>query len=220
MEKIDTILENLRKQIPFALARFNDGEMQGIAQPGCTVARGDQFVTPELSHALKEALVYEQDNYWVGLPCSVCFPGLSQLARSLVNLDYEYLTHAVVITNRNWMKFKEAFPSTIGERKVVWISGDDQKFEKLGFPVHISCQLKPQDSWDQYQETKELYQDMPEGAIVILSCGPLSRVLAREWFEKRPDVTFIDAGSTWDPYTRDVWHRCHLHILPPCSECN
>ena len=44
-------IDNIANNIPFAFARFNDGEMMGIDNIGSVVARGDQIVNESL-HAL------------------------------------------------------------------------------------------------------------------------------------------------------------------------
>ena len=35
--------------------------------------------------------------------------------------------------------------------------------------------------------------------IILLMCGPLGRVLAAEWNWLRPDMTFLEIGSLFDP---------------------
>lgn len=224
-------LENLSDGTPFALARFNDGEMMGIRSPGCVVARGDQPVGSSLCIALGEAIQHQQKNYWVGLPCGLCFPEHRALANDFVDADYDYLTHAVVLTNRNWERCVGEFPFAIKERPVYWISGDDQDVSKLKFSIKKSYALPSQDSWSHY-ESKEAYylnlaDEFEEGSVVMISCGPLSRVLVKKWFEKHPNITFIDIGSTFDPFTRNVWHNCHkgwketgFNLTQRCSECN
>ena len=67
---------------------------------------------------------------------------------------------------------------------------------------------------------RNLHIEFDYGAVVMITCGPMSRVLAKDWFSERPDLTVLDIGSTWDPYTRDVWHSCHNGTLPPCKGCN
>lgn len=232
MDKYDTLMNNLKEEIPFALARFNDGEMMGIGQPGCIVARGDQVVPQDLSDALKESLEYEQDNYWKGLPCGQCFPEHRKLAEVYVNSEYfdkayEYLTHAVVFTNRNWMRFIREFPQHIKGRMVYWVGGDDQNLSQLPFEVYEQHKVPAQDGWSVYSETKDLYGTFDFGSIVLAACGPMARVLTRKWFEKRPDLTIIDIGSTFDPFTRNVWHNCHkgwretgFNLTARCEECN
>ena len=58
MDKYDTLIDNLKNNTPFALGRFNDGEMLGIWQAGTVVARGDQLVSMELRDKLTQALVH------------------------------------------------------------------------------------------------------------------------------------------------------------------
>ena len=48
-------------------------------------------------------------------------------------------------------------------------------------------------------EAKEFIKDFDAGSIVLVTCGPMARVLVKEWYEKRPDLTIIDIGSTFRP---------------------
>lgn len=225
MEKINEILDNLSNRVPQALARFNDGEMGGILNVNFVAARGDQVVNQSLSNALKEALEYEQCNYWKGIPCEICFPKYYDEAKKIVRVDYPYLTKAVVNTNRNWKKVIEEFPKRTKGRNVKMVVGVDQDLFNLSKVLNWEIQewfrLPLQNAWGVCDWMKStIWEDLIPGDIVLFSCGPLARVLVRRWFEKRPDCTFIDVGSTFDPYTRNVWHRCHKGTLPSCRGCN
>lgn len=223
MDKIYKILSNLREGIPQALSRYNDGEVQGIVQPGCTVARGDQKVSQDLSDALREAIQYQQENYWVGIPCDQCNTAKwYRHAIKLVDPNYKYLTKAVVTTNRNWKLFKDTIPEIIRDStaRVHWVSGVDQNIRKLGFRVDTHIQLPVKNAWSKYEEIKNWGKDFQRGAIVFFSCGPLARVLARQWFQQNPEATFLDVGSAFDPFTRGVLHACHRGTLAPCKGCN
>ena len=227
MDKYDTLIDNLKNNTPFALGRFNDGEMLGIWQAGTVVARGDQLVSMELRDKLTQALVHMQPEYWVGLPCSKCFPEHSNLAKSLVNPQYPHQTHAVVFTNRNWKRFVEEFPNHINKRNIYWVGGDDQDVTWLPFDVTEQYKVPKQDAWSEYENTFSLVDGFAEGSIVLVTCGPMARVLVKEWYEKRPDLTIIDIGSTFDPFTRNVWHNSHkgweetgFNLTAKCEECN
>lgn len=225
-------LNLLKEDIPFAFARFNDGEMLGVEKIGSVVARGDQPVNESLHKALTKSLEYTQENYYVGIPCSVCYPRLNKLAKQLVKQPNKYVYNAVALTNRNWVKFILDFPSVVKGKKILWISGADQKldFLKNGMGLNIVGQLKfpAKDSWTHYDVVKSMYEDFDkEHDIIIVSLGPTARIFAQEMFEKYPDKTFIDIGSTFDPFTRDVWHNCHKGWLQkgrnntkPCKICN
>ena len=63
--------------------------------------------------------------------------------------------------------------------------------------------------------------------IIMISSGPTARVLSKEFFEIDPTRTYIDIGSTFDPFTRNVWHNCHKGWLETgfnktkrCIKCN
>lgn len=224
MDKIHTILENLKNGIPQALSRYNDGELQGIVQTGCTVARGDQVVPQDLSDALREAIAYEQKNYWVGIPCAYCATKKwYKHAIKLVRPDYEYITCAVVTTNRNWKLVVEELPKVLNNKVVHWVSGGDQNLERLqektGITTRTHLVVPSKNAWSVYDKLKDAGQSF-KSDIVILSCGPLSRVLARQWFEQNPEGTFLDVGSCFDPFTRNVWHSCHRGTLSKCKGCN
>jgi hypothetical protein len=223
MHKIHEIIHCLKVGEPVSLARFNDGEAEAIIKPGCTVARGDQKVSQGLSDALREAIQYEQKNYYVGLPCPHCATGKWYTKiKDLVRPDYEYLTQAVVTTNRNWKLFISKFPEVISGKNVVWVGNANQKLshlkKKTGINVDRTILVPPKNAWEHYEVL--LTEQFEPGSIVILACGPMARVLVRQWFERWPDCSFLDTGSAFDPFTRNIWHRCHLGQLPPCTGCN
>lgn len=224
MDKIYTILDNLRVGVPQALARFNDGEMRGIVRLGDRVARGCQKVDQSLQDKLIEAIRFEKKNYWKGLPCDVCWPHWKKRADFYVNKDYPYLTSAVVNTNRNLKYVWREFPKALEGKMVYWVSGNDQNLDKLeketGMVIAQKYSLPKKNAWADYDRVKNIYNLFQSGSVVILSCGPMAEVLVKEWFEKRGDVSFFDMGSTFDPFTRGVRHRCHTGKLPPCKGCN
>jgi len=224
MDKLQDLLFMLRQKIPFALARFNDGEIQGMKQIGSVAARGDQIITASLQLALIDALYYEQENYWKGLPCPVCMSQHSGYTDKRVPKDYPFLTSAVVLCNKNWKEVIGKIPAALHGRSIVWISGLDQDLdileEKTGIKVRHHVHVPMRDAWRVYNHVMDgSHLLFREGEVVMMSCGPMSRVLAAKLFEKHPLTTFIDIGSTFDPYTRDVWHGCHKGVFYKCHIC-
>lgn len=223
MDAIYKILNKIERAEPISLARFNDGEMKAIIKPSgvYTVARGDQHVNNDLRQHLIDALVYEQENYYKGIPCSLCFPNLYREAKGFVRNYYPYLTKAVVNTNRNLTLVYQKIGKLLKDRRVIWIGGsehDTGKLEQLGVFVYTHIRIPMKDAWDKYNELKNMTFEKDD--VVLLSCGPLASVLACEFFQTNPQTTFLDVGSAFEPYTRNIWHRCHTKELPKCSECN
>ena len=219
MNSVHAMIASTRRGEPWALARFNDGEMGALTRTLKVVARGDQPVTHALSKDLRWCLQQRAYNLWLGLPCGTCYPSYRVDADELA-CGHVDQTLAVVQTNRNLSLFKEQMADALQRERVVhWIGGDDQDITNLPFPVH-HCTSVP--LHDAYTKAKDLVMTMPfsPGDIVFLSCGPLATVLAVRLFLRSPYATFIDIGSTWDPETRDVSHTCHTGKLKPCKECN
>lgn len=226
----DLLISNLKNNVNFAFSRFNDGEMIAIDQVGSVISRGDQMVTQELQQELKKSILHKQENYFIGIPCSKCYPKYHDLSLSLVG-EYKFLTKATVLINDNWKRFLDQFPKSIEGRRIVWIGGDDQDIDnlnKIGITVDKKALIPRKNSWRYFNHILETFpQSFQKDDVVCISLGPTARILAQRWFESNPDKTFLDIGSTFDPYTRNVFHNYHLgwdetgfNLTKPCEECN
>lgn len=233
MDKIHDIVDKLTMGTPIALARFNDGEMTGIAVPGTTIARGDQYVYKSLQQDLLKALQHKQKNYYRGIPCGTCWPIQRDIADRVINgYENEYLTSAVVLTNRNIKKFAAAFQHISQTRSIGWIGGANQDLNQLYIKGFIATRFYEfvdiQNSWSQYDEVRESIvnniMDTEHAKrtvdIYAFSCGPVARVLVCSLFEEFPHLTFLDIGAVFDNFTKDYWLGCHDGTLAPCPECN
>lgn len=231
--EVDRFLTMLKEKTPFAFSRFNDGEMSAFRKgDGERIGRTQHTVIDDnLRDHLKKAMSHQQENYWVGLPCFTCFPELHEYAIQYVSDDYPYKTRAVALTNRNWGKFVSEFADSIKDRTLYSVCSSDQNLEMMSdvFGLEFSgvIRLPSINAWDYYDQIKNSYENFESGSVVALSCGPMSRILAPEWFSKRPDVTYIGVGSVFDPFTRNIWHSCHkgwmeggFNNLPRCEGCN
>lgn len=222
-------IKNLKDGTPFSYARFNDGEMMGIDKVGSVVARGDQKVDESLQKALIESIKHKQENYYIGIPCSGCFPKYNALANELVG-EYDYKVSAVALTNRNWAKVISEMGNALKGRKIRFVTGSDQKLdfleEKMNLDIIDHVKMSNKNSWSGYESIKGYIDKVEDGDVVFISLGPTARVLACEWFKEKPNATFIDIGSILDPFTRGVFHNCHkgwengFNITKRCKKCN
>ena len=114
---------------------------------------------------------------------------------------------------------------------MIWIGGDDQdvdSLEEIGLKVAKRGLIPRKNSWQFYQHILKTFpESLESGDVVCISLGPTARVLVKEWFNKFPDITFIDMGSNLDPFTRKVSHACHrgweetgFNLAKRCEECN
>ena len=219
---MEWFIDNLLNNTNFSFSRFNDGEVGGILNENFIASRGAQKISIELASKLKEGLEFKKDNYWVGIPCPECYPDMYKFANNLVG-EYKYKTLAVELINKNYQRFISECVPLITKRKIYWLGSNDQnlsELEKFGFNIIKQYKLPIKDAFSRYNDIKDLYKDFKPNSIVILSLGPLERVLAKEWFEKKDNVTYLGLGSTFDPWTRGVKHSYHTGRLSPCKICN
>jgi hypothetical protein len=224
MYDISDIIKLIKNDIPFSFVRFNDGEMMAIDKVGVSVARGDQKVNESLHLSLKEAILFRYENYWIGKPCGTCFPKHRKLYDSMVEADYKYQTRATVLCNNgNWKKFiNECKNGLFKDKRIFWVGGNNQKIEKLkeiDIYIYDNFLIPFKNSWD-YVKDVELNIKKSNVDIVMMSCGPMSRYLCYKMYKENPSISFIDIGSTFDPFTKNLWHRCHKGTLKYCKECN
>jgi hypothetical protein len=227
MGRVNNLFDLTKNNTPWALARFNDGEIKAMlaANIGEKTARDDQKIDQYLVDRLNWAIRQRQENLWLGLPCSVCWPRERAIAEESIEENYPRRALAVVQTNRNWNRWVTEFSKVAQARDIVWIAGEDQNLAGLqngtGIKVRDQWRLPLANVWQkEYKALRKRFREFVKGDIVMLSCGPMATVLAVEWFQHRPDCTFIDIGSTFDPFTRDIWHDCHTGKLRRCIGCN
>lgn len=225
MSELNWFFKHIENNTPFAFARFNDGEVGGIMYDNFTAARGDQLINTELKQKLIECIIHKQKNYYVGIPCQYCFKDMNAAAEQLVG-KYDYKTSAVILTNRNWKEFIDRSIEGFANKNILWIGGEDQDTDKLPFKITEKILVPRVNSWQFYEQLKDYWKQIPKNWIVLISLGPTARILTKEWFENRPDLTIIDIGSNFDPFTRNVRHKCHIgwetgfNIQTKCKGCN
>ena len=223
MDKVNKILQFVKNGTPQALARFNDGEMGIVFNKDFVAARGHQKGSLELQTALIDAVVYEQKRYWKGYPCPLCYSKLHAkcVDAKYINPNYKWNTSAVVNTNRNLQVFSEGLIDALMGKQVVWVSGNNQKLDKMNLNIvrHIKAPVK--NAWVVYYDLlSRCVNAARPRRIFLFSLGPTSRVLIRSLFQIRPDCTYLDIGDTYFPETQGGYRRVHLGKIPKCEACN
>lgn len=219
---INKICNLLRDNIPFGFARFNDGEIKGIKENNFTASRGAQVINGKLKNQLLNALKYKSKNYWVGIPCPNCYPELFSYANNIVG-EYEYKTSAVELINKNFNTFITKVVPILGSKNLHWVGGEDQNpsnLAQLNLRFSSITKVPSREAFSSYEQVLTLYTSFSSKDIVLLSAGPLERVLVYQWFKARPDVTFLGLGSTFDPWSRGIQYGYHTGNLKKCNICN
>jgi len=223
------IINNIEHNIPFAFSRFNDGEMLGIDKPDSVVSRGAQLVDSSLQNALKKSITHKQENYYIGIPCPNCYPEYHKLANELIG-EYDYKVRAVCNINRNYSKFINEFITSLKNKNIIWVGGDDQNVNNLTYVLDLKIEksflFSKKNAWEKHKKIQDSLSEIKKYDIVLFSLGPTGRILSQELFKSHPYNTFIDIGSLLDPITRNVWHNYHkgwekgFNNTKECKICN
>jgi len=216
------ILNNIKHNIPMSFVRMNDGEMMGIMRPGCIVSRGDQLVDKYTSTLLKKAISYRKDNFWIGIPCSVCYNNMRKVADGYVK-GHKFVTAATLLTNKHYNEARDGIIDALQDKNIIWVGNRNQNVEALseiGLNIKVKIDTPIKNAMSELDLIiDEIQDEIEEGDVILLSCGPLSRILGTELFKTNNNV-FLDMGSYFDPITQNKSHKYHHNKVPACKECN
>jgi hypothetical protein len=200
--KLEHFVDKLNRKESFALNRFNDGEMGVILGTHSVVSRGDQKSSILLKLKLLEAITYRCDDYYIGLPDKK-FEEAFNNAEMIIG-DYDNLTSSVVLHDDNWTDALRGIVNNADKfNNIIWVGSEKHEVDKLPFKVNRHIKTKHQNSFDDYYSIRK--ERIDPGSLVLVSCGPLGRVLVKEWFDRDDSLTIIEAGSIFDPITQGVW---------------
>lgn len=228
MNKVDILYNNLETNKPFCFIKMNDGELAAIMNNnGASLSRGDETSTFEMSEKLKECLKYEHENYYLGLPCSICYNNLYNEAIQYLPSKNESsnILNANILINTNIDRTINILKKTMKDKKVVIVTNENNsnqlyKLELLNIIPYKSIIVSTTNAFaNDYERVKDEYKTFNDGDIVICLCGPLGRVLCYEWFKQNNTLTCLELGSMFDPLLRNKAYLYHTGIHRYCEEC-
>lgn len=225
MDQVQKIYDLLINKTPFSFAKFNDGEMACIKDKDAVASRGYQNSSKDLSEKLLEALVHQQDNYYVGIPCKNCYRDHYNLCMEKLNTlntcHSSYLANLLI--NSNVTKTMEILKTHLKDRNIVMVVNDHANVDNLK-SININpyqvYRVPNSNAWSKYDELKIKYNSCKDDDVVLFCCGPLGRVLAYEWFKNKNTLTCLELGSLFDPLTSGKCYLYHTDAGPLCSICN
>lgn len=224
---VQTIIAELKQGNPLCLIRMGDGELKAIRQSKNVISRGKQKVYTSLSEELKSALQTQMPGYWIGLPCPKHNSEFyKQILRYVSNTETRF-TFSDIWANDNWGYVQQHLPEAVKDKRVIIVCGEDQDWSQISeiSPERI-IRLPSEDAWSSRHIVSDIPEELPHNTVALLSCGPTGRVLASRWYHKRPDSSFLDIGSCFDPRTRGITHNYQKinsngrNNVPYCNLCN
>ncbi len=220
-ENIDKLIGFLETGQAFSFTHFNDGEMTFIKKFqdqdhkevwfGSYFGRIQEKYNKQLGELLKAAFLKRQDYYYIGIPCNVSHPKLSDYAKELRPVD-EFTIPAMTF-HHNLSKYPRIL-GAIKNRKVYFVVNINQDltfFEKIGFEFNDDQIIRVpfRNAHEEYDNLKD--RTFEEGSVVLLMSGMLAKILCAYWFEHNSKTTFIAFGSSFDDY---IQSKINFNLYP------
>ena len=228
MDKVTQLYYNLENNIPFCFIKLNDGEISAMIDVNSILSRSDERSSLKLSEKIKECLECNRENYFIGLPCCLCYNNLYNESNKYITNKEEqnkYILNANILINTNIDTTIEIFTKTMNEKNIVIVTNANnvKNIHKLKVfninPYKIIIVSEQFAFENDYERIKDEYKSFNDGDIILCLCGPLGRVLCYEWFKFNNSLTCLELGSLFDPLLRNRAYGYHTGIHKYCSEC-
>ena len=204
----------------FALSRFSDGEMWMMQKHGFELGpNGYSNYTEEdykifdpnqpehsnVSDQLIKAYKHKQDNYFCGLSCQCCvgvqnFKWMLQLS----DKSESVLTWANLFVNANYFSFLTEIIPLFQQKNIILISRFNSVLETLPFKLIDAFDVTN----NAIIENTDLLERIPlyitenkiEDHVFLFAAGALSNILIYKLYQEFPNNTYLDIGSTLNPF--------------------
>jgi hypothetical protein len=206
----------LRSRTPFALARFGHAELEILSgelmhDRGVSGGHEYRYCPADLDNAeprrrLWNAFTFQAPHYMVGINCPHCNISDEQFEwmREHSGQTEEQLTFATIYFYSNYQPYLREIVPLYREYNTVLVCHEACGIESLPFqPVRVF--RNQYDAWRKNlslsDELKGFIEEQGSRGWLFLFCaGALGCVLAHELYAFCPENTYLDIGSSLDPY--------------------
>lgn len=228
---IEILKNKLQSMEPFTFSKFADGEWSVIT--GESVNNGEFSFTldkrdDKYRHSLIESFQYKNQNYFVGVSCPCCQNDKIHNNMKAFSRQHEsHLTWANIWVNSNYGYFINSVVPVFDEYDIFIVANENSRFERLPF---VPKKIYPvsNNAWKNNQDTiTEIKRDIQQSLITrsvkhylfLFCCGPFGNILAHQLNEFYPDYTYLDIGSTLNPYLGTGFYRGYYGEHSSMKDC-
>ena len=219
------LLKKLNKKENFAFSRFSDGELFILQNKKLIISLkywlvGDKKINANFSkddqkeflpskhqfyrQKLISSLTFKKKNYFKGISCTCC-NGKKQVKymKYLANNDIN-LTFSNLLQNGNYHSFMEKMLKIFSKKKIILIANKNHNHLKLPFKVKKKFSIGINCFINDYSKIKNIKnfirKNKIKNHIFLFQASSLSNILIYELFRDYDKNTYIDIGSTLNPY--------------------
>lgn len=169
---------------------------------------------------LEDAFVHRQTNYFKGVSCRCCIGQadfdwqMNLIKKDYENLCQEHLTWSNLLINANYLRFLSEMIPLITKRKMVLTvnkNADLDDFFRKGFYLENDFRIGPNciindhhviDAIEDYIDSDNI-----ENHLFLFAASSLSNMAIHRLFSKFPNNTYMDIGSSLNPFLKGIGSR-------------
>lgn len=201
----------------FTFSKYADGEW--AVMKNVSVNNREFWFSPNnmmdeiRRNKLIESFQFQHPQYHVGISCPCC-QGIETFRemKSFSNQQDEKLTWANIWVNSNYSYFKEHILPIFKDKIVVLFCNADGKIENLPFKPYMVFPVE-NNAWEANWNFIEITKDLKiNNALFLFCCGPFGNILAYELTKNNPNNTYLDIGSTLNPWLKSAGFERHYYM--------
>ena len=225
-EEIKTLYERLVSGKKFAFSKYADGEW-AIMNNKPIVAQGEFEFNPLAdyfySDKLLESYRYRDDGYYIGVSCPCC-QGMEthKMMIKVSKQPEDHITYANIFVNANYPFYVDNFVPYYATQKVILVCNRNGKVENLPFKPEKIYHIDQTAFKTNYGLIEEIKKDVVEvkDHLYLFCAGPLGNMLSHQLWEVNKNNTYLDIGSTLNPWLQSEGHKRDYYMGKDLSQRN
>ncbi|MAC34536.1 MAG: hypothetical protein CME38_13170 [Haliea sp.] len=198
---IDFLFKKLKEKNNFSFSKYADGELRILRNETFTNCDNWTFDKDKHSHVQKqlmESFVYEDDGYYVGINCPCCNP--QEDVKWMRDLVKSRATWANVFVNANYHYYVNNFIPEYSNHDIILFSREDSRVGNLPFEVQEHVPITRSAFIDNFDLIESFPIQDYNNKLFLFCAGPLGNMLAQHFWKMNKSNTYLDIGSTLNPY--------------------
>ena len=211
--EIEKFRDFLKVGHPFTLSKYADGEWAILSGQSIDIlkkANGEFKYTPgnvedeAARRLLWDSFIYKSPNYFAGIGCPCCM-GIEahRKMKEICGPPDGNMTFANIWVNGNYPFYAQEIAPLLFKNTAVIVANEKATLQWLPFstvPTLVKCRTN---AWrvdiPLVSEVVDLAKSCT-GKIFLFASGPLGNLLAVACNQANPENTYLDIGSTLDPF--------------------
>ena len=210
-EDIEFLYTRLSNKDKFSFSKYADGEFAILANQNITNVDNWTFDNTKHDYVrdqLIESFKFNDPDYYVGVSC-VCSQPVNHVMWMREQSQQDKLTWANIFVNSNYPYFVDKFIPEFSNHKVILFARDDARYTELPFAVDQFVPITSEAMIDNFELVNEFPVESYKDYLFLFCAGPLGNMLSAKFWEKKKTNTYLDIGSTLNPYLTET-NRSYL----------